>query len=49
MSSKILAWRYAADSADVEVRTEEGWVLYSTGRYVEDDLAALKTAGVPQE
>lgn len=45
---EIKEWRLASWGPDVEVLTEDGWTLYSTAPHVEDDLAELRAAGVPE-
>jgi len=45
----IIAWRWTDGGSDIEVRTDAGWTVYSTGPNVETELAELRAAGVPQE
>jgi hypothetical protein len=45
----VRRWRWCEDGYGVEALTDRGWVLYSTGPYVEGDLAELREAGVPQD
>jgi len=43
------AWRWVNGGADIEVRIDGQWVLWSTGPYVAEDLESLREAGVPRE